>query len=317
MRALLPLLLACTSAGCAVDENVILGGLPPPLSAPEETPTPAATENPLASAAFPYLQAAQYPLAESAPDNGLNRIAWGMDRELTDDFTATLQDHFDYYAFDNLRLVALGIALAAPVANSTADVKIRNWYQDAVQGHPGLERWGVYICNGGDYTYTLPVYFGTVLAATALEALDDPDADRSLEGDLGALLDEWGRRSLRAMAVGAPPVGILLVVLGSPRPGTGVSGHAFVGSVPFVTAALMTDDPLMRSVLFLGSFVVAWARIQVDAHYFSQAALGWWMGYLAASRVSGAALDVETRSGRMQFIPCCSEGPGVSILLDY
>jgi len=66
-----------------------------------------------------------------------------------------------------------------------------------------------------------------------------------------------------------------------------VSGHAFVGAVPFITAAKMTENRWLKSGLYLCSTFTAWSRVDHDRHYLSQVCLGWWMAYLACDAVDG------------------------------
>ena len=65
----------------------------------------------------------------------------------------------------------------------------------------------------------------------------------------------------------------------------GVSGHAFMGAIPFLNAANMTDNRWLRAGCYLGSGMAGLSRINDDSHYTSQAVLGWWMAYLAARSV--------------------------------
>jgi hypothetical protein len=149
--------------------------------------------------------------------------------------------------------------------------------------------------------------------------------DGTWMGQVGGVADEWGQRCIRALAVGTPMVGLLQVGLGSTRPGLGssywnplnashgASGHAYVGSIPFLTAASMTDNPFLQVPLVACSCLTGWSRIQTDDHYLSQVILGWWMGYLAVRSVNRT--QDEERS--IEFLPGSSEGPGVSMLLRY
>ena len=106
-------------------------------------------------------------------------------------------------------------------------------------------------------------------------------------------IDQWSNRSLRGWLVGGLPLVTLQYVTGASRPGQtgagshwtpfksthGVSGHAFVGSVPFFTAAEMTDFiPLKVGFYALGS-AAGISRIYTDSHYLSQVALGWLLSY--------------------------------------
>jgi hypothetical protein len=221
--------------------------------------------------------------------------------------------------------MALGIAVAAPLANTSADRSIRDWYQNKVRHH-SADHYALSAKYFGEYSYALPVYFGAAIGGKALEGIDSLFGDDgSFVSDVGLATNEWGKRCIRAMAVGTPMVGVFQVVLGSTRPrlgssywnpfysSHGVSGHAYIGSIPFLTAASMTDSPYLRVPLFLGSFLAGWSRIHTDDHYFSQVALGWWMGFIAVRSVN----QTQEAEKPIEFIPGFSEGAGVSMLLRY
>jgi hypothetical protein len=208
----------------------------------------------------------------------------------------------------------LGIGLAAPIANTSADQSIRRWYQKRIRGET-TDEWAQLANYGGQFWVAVPA--GLELAALAGWA---PDFYRP-----GSALEEWSCRSIRSILVGAPPMVALYAILGSSRPDRndshwhpfqdvhGVSGHTFMGAVPFLTAAGMTDDPLLKYPLVLGSFLTGWSRINNDRHYFSQVALGWWMAYLAVRRVE------ETPGTRKcwSVLPTLDDGPGVAVRLEY
>ncbi|MDY0166212.1 MAG: phosphatase PAP2 family protein [Thermoguttaceae bacterium] len=75
-----------------------------------------------------------------------------------------------------------------------------------------------------------------------------------------------------------------------------VSGHAFIGAVPFLTAAEMTENLAARAFLYVGSACTAWSRVNDDAHYLSQVILGWYMAYLACRSVEATGEDMQTLS---------------------
>ena len=90
----------------------------------------------------------------------------------------------------------------------------------------------------------------------------------------------------------------------------GVSGHSFIGAVPFLCAAKMTDDPLWKAAFYAGSTLAGLSRINDDRHYTSQVFLGWWMAYLAATAVD------QTQSGNWAVYPWpTADGMGVEV--DY
>jgi membrane-associated phospholipid phosphatase len=65
----------------------------------------------------------------------------------------------------------------------------------------------------------------------------------------------------------------------------GVSGHAFVGALPFMTAAKMSDEIGLKIAFYTCAAFAGLSRIDDDAHYPSQVLLGWWMAYAAVRSV--------------------------------
>jgi hypothetical protein len=224
-------------------------------------------------------------------------------------------DYRHYYTARNLGALALGFAIAAPVANTNADLSIRHWYQRKVRGET-TDEYAQVMNYAGQFWVILPIG----LEAAALLG----KADENYPFDHG--LWEWSNRSLRAMAVGAPPMLVMYAVLGSSRPDRnnshwhpfqdihGVSGHTFVGAVPFLTAAAMTDNPLYKYPLVLGSFLTGWSRINNDRHFFSQVLLGWWMACTAVHSVN------ETQAEKRSYTigpTWLEDGPGVAVFVQY
>ena len=92
-----------------------------------------------------------------------------------------------------------------------------------------------------------------------------------------------------------------------------VSGHAFMGSVPFITAAQMVDRPWLKVTLYACSTFPAWSRVNDDCHYLSQSVLGWWMGYLACRAVN----QTEMMSQHLTFMPVSSpEMTGLAMIYE-
>lgn len=204
-------------------------------------------------------------------------------------------DHAHYYSPHTLRDLTLGVALAAPLANTSLDHDFRNWWQDDVrtsQTDRAASCWKVF----GEGAIFLPAMACLSLAGHVLD--DRPVFE--LAGDFGS-------RATRAYVVGAPSVLCMQVLLGASRPGetddhsrwkpfddsNAVSGHAFVGSVPFITAAHMTESRAAQALLYFGSACTAWSRVNDDAHYLSQAVLGWYMAYLACRSVHATNHNLE------------------------
>jgi hypothetical protein len=78
----------------------------------------------------------------------------------------------------------------------------------------------------------------------------------------------------------------------------GVSGHAFVGAIPFLAAAEMCENPWAKGGLYVCSTFVGFSRMTSDAHYPSQAFLGWylaWASSMAVSRTETHFAGMEVR----------------------
>lgn len=226
-----------------------------------------------------------------------------------------VRDYKNFYLSENLFSIGASVAVAAPIANTHADQGIRNWYQNGAGQSQGANNTANVFKAFGAYQYAIPVYVSFSLSEHIF-----PDSPAF------ATLGEFGNRSLRALAVGAPTVGILQVGLGSSRPFTqdsywhpfqsshGASGHAFVGAVPFLTAASMTDNRALKVLLVVGSFGPAWSRIQTDDHYFSQVLLGWTIAYLSVESVN----LTECQARHLRIVPVeIPKGVGMGVQIDY
>lgn len=198
-------------------------------------------------------------------------------------------DHVNYYSWPTMRDLALGITLASPIANTSIDGDFQSWYQDDVRSRD-TDDFAAFWKTFGEGQIFIPAFVGLGLVGRCFE-------DRPLLGTVG----DFGDRVTRSYLVGAPPMLLMQFTLGAGRPGetsagshwqsfedtNAVSGHAFMGSVPFITAAQMAENPWAKSALYICSTFTAWSRVNDDKHYLSQAALGWWMGYLACRAVDG------------------------------
>jgi hypothetical protein len=226
-----------------------------------------------------------------------------------------VQDYKNFYLTENMLFLGAALAVAAPLANTDADQGIRDWYQRGAGRSKGANDTADVFKVFGHWQYVVPVYLGLAVGEHIFP--DSPTA---------TTLGQFGMRSLRAMAVGAPTVGVLQVGLGAGRPYTldshwqpfnhanSVAGHGFVGAVPFLTAAAMTDRPLLKALFFVGSFGTGWSRIQHDDHYFSQFVLGWAIAYLSVESVN----LTELQSRNMQIVPCeLPNGVGLGVQFNY
>lgn len=186
-----------------------------------------------------------------------------------------------YLGKDNLLRLGIGLGVAGLFANTKLDREIQNWYQDDVRC-----KWTDDVSQAvrpiGTIYVVAPVYLGGYGAGYLFRS---------------PTLGEWSERAARATLVGAPAVMVLQPLLGGARPSDGssrwnpfhddhgVSGHAFFGAVPFITAAMMSENIFWKATYYGLSTLTGISRINDDAHYFSQAALGWFLGYLSCDVV--------------------------------
>lgn len=244
-------------------------------------------------------------------DDTMNSARLRADR----DFGLMKEDYREYYGLSNLASLAIGVGIAAPIANTSADQSIRDWYQRRIRGET-TDEFAQVMEYAGQLWLVLPV--GMEMAAM----MGKTDADSMNDGGM----QEWSNRSLRAVLVGSPLMVAMYGVLGASRPDRqdshwdpfndfhGVSGHTFMGAVPFLTAAAMTDNVYCKIPLVAGSFLTGWARLNDDKHYFSQALLGWWMACCSVHCVS----DTQTEHKSYQFGPTLvGDGPGVALQIRY
>jgi hypothetical protein len=200
-------------------------------------------------------------------------------------------DYMEFYSCERLAWLAAGLGAGALMANTGFDEHfMRDAFLDNVVLAPSDELYEMLHEPKflGDGWYTIPVF--------AIAAFSEP---LIAELPCGEVAPHWGQRCLRAIVVGGPPVLALQWLTGGSRPGetaanshwkplrdnNGVSGHAFLGAIPFVSAAKMTDNLWLKAGFYTVSVLPALSRVNDDKHYFSQVFLGWWLAYLAASAV--------------------------------
>ncbi len=224
--------------------------------------------------------------ADEAP---VNKRASSIGASIADDYST-------YYSRD--RLVRLGIAfgLGGIAAHTNIDMNLRNGYQDKVQSSQ-TDSWSSvegtrFAFNAkffGEGRYMVPV----ALLAASVNYIDTDTA-----------IGSWGANTSRAFIVGLPPMWAMQFATGAARPSHaapegsawqplndkgyahGVSGHSFVGAVPFITIAYMNpDNAYIKYPAYLASAAAGWSRINDDKHFTSQVILGWYMAFEAVDTV--------------------------------
>ena len=238
--------------------------------------------------------------------------------ELTKQASRIRADHTQFYSRSGLLSLGAGVGAGALMAHTPFDESVlHDLYAENIVLAPTHEFYERLHQPKilGDGRYSIPVF----AAAAPTEPLL---GDRLYAGATA----EWGQRSLRTILVGGPPMLALQYLTGGSRPGesphaskwdpgadnNGVSGHSFMGAIPFLSAAKMTDNAWLKVGWYAASAFPALSRINDDDHYPSQAFLGWWMAYLAASAVDRS--QAEATDSRIHLRP---QPDGIGVVIDY
>jgi membrane-associated phospholipid phosphatase len=211
-----------------------------------------------------------------------------------------LEDQRGFYSCESVTGIAAAFGAGALMANTGFDTTVQNaWQRSVTPSDLGTFFSG---CKDiGEGRYALAVFGTAAATGVALDGL--PVAD---------VVGDWGERSLRIFVVGAAPLYVLQIATGASRPeessagsqwkffqdSNGVSGHAFVGAIPFLAAAGMVESPLAKGSLYVCSTFVGFSRVTDDAHYPSQVFLGWYLAFASAMAVNRtdlhfAGMEVE------------------------
>ena len=224
-------------------------------------------------------------------------------------------DYVNFYSTERWRRLGVAFGVGGIMANSNADQEIQNWYQEQVRSSTSDELASM-VKEFGDWKYLVPAS----LAAVGF-GLTFPQ-------DTGSSLGVWGERTFRAYVVAAPVMFFTQHLTGASRPderqdashwrplrdNNGVSGHAFVAAVPFITIAQMTDNRFIRYASYAASVLTAWSRVNDNAHFTSQALLGWCIGYEAVNAVSSTYTNESTTKPHFSLIPW---GDGAVVRVAY
>ena len=198
-----------------------------------------------------------------------------------------------FYQWETALNFSVALGLGATLANTAWDGNFQNWYQSHVRSSSEND-WSRIFKVPGEGNCVIPAYFAASFVYRYL------DEYWELEVGSGKNLGEWASRSSRAILVGFPPLLFGQLAVGASRPGenpwgsqwrpfnddNGISGHTFLGAIPFITAAQMTDRFWLKSLFYFGSTLPAWSRVNDNSHYLSQVILGWYLAYLSCRAVT-------------------------------
>lgn len=225
------------------------------------------------------------------------------------------KDYANFYTRDRLTHLGIAFSIGGVMANTHIDQGIRDWYQTHLRT-PHSNNVARTLKNLGNGYYMIPV---SLLAMGIGQFSDAPHS---------SLIWQWGQKSFRAYLVGGPANLLAQVATGASRPlerpdashwrpfkdSNGVSGHAFVGAIPFLTIAHMTDNPWLRYSAYFASGFAGWSRINDDAHFASQVFLGWYMAYQSTNAVADTDAGAQHHDSHLAILPWPH---GVLFAMDY
>ncbi|MGB8854995.1 MAG: phosphatase PAP2 family protein [Pirellulales bacterium] len=221
-----------------------------------------------------------------------------------------LDDYRNFYSCEPLVCLTGAFGAGALMANTGFDVTM----QDAWQSGVAPTSLGTFFSDCkflGEGMYLLPVASAAAVTGMAFEG-----------APVGDFIGEWGSRSLRMFVVGAPPLYVLQWATGASRPdespagskwkafqdSNGVSGHAFIGAVPFLAAADMVESPLLKGTLYVCSTFTGFSRMTDNAHFPSQVFLGWYLAWASARAVNATEMHFADMEVRVVPLPMADLG---------
>jgi hypothetical protein len=218
-------------------------------------------------------------------------------------------DHQNFYQWHTFWNFSLALGGGAVLANTSLDADFQDWYQNDVRSS-GTDDFASFVKTFGEGQIFIPSF--ALLAVTG-RYLDEcyPTCHQR-----GRILTNFASRTTRGYMVGAPSLLLGQYLLGASRPcdhrswgskwqpfkdENSLSGHAFMGATPFITAAQMSDSRLLKGTFYFFSTMTAWSRVNDDKHYLSQICLGWYLSYLSCRAVSQTEGDISGKG--LTFFP--------------
>ena len=225
-------------------------------------------------------------------------------------WTKVVEDYRNFYSCDSLVCVTAAFGAGALMANTGFDTTMQSAWQRGV-APTSLGTFFSGCKDIGEGRYALPVFGVAAAAGLAFEG-----------NHFGDSIGGWGSRSLRIFVVGAPPLYALQWATGGSRPdessagshwhffndNNGVSGHAFIGAIPFLAAADMVESPLLKGTLYVCSTFVGFSRMTDNAHYPSQIFLGWYLAWASSMAVSRTEMRFAGMELRVVPLPAADLG---------
>jgi hypothetical protein len=212
--------------------------------------------------------------------------------------------------------LAIAFGAGAALANTPIDEHFEDWYESRVRSNASDHAASFFRAFGAGWIF-IPAWAGIGVAGAYFD-----------ESPYGNIAADFGFQTTRALLVGAPALLFAQYATGGSRPdeapytsawrpfrdSNGVSGHAYIGAVPFLTAARMVESPWLKGLFYFGSTLPGWSRINDNKHFLSQAILGWCMAYIACDAVE----QTEIATASVLLTPVVSENMvGMGILVQF
>jgi membrane-associated phospholipid phosphatase len=241
-----------------------------------------------------------------------------------DSFSTKLKlDYKNYYLHNDFQEMGAVFLTGGVMANSNIDQWLRDNYQDEIRYNPNydsdkIDDTSAFFKIFGEGKILIPVAVGAKL-------LGSYSGVESVE--------KWGDNVTRAYLLGAPSLLLMQRVTGGSRPDevssdkssywnffhddNGVSGHAFMGTVPFLVAANMTEDKYVKSGLYLASTLTAVSRVNDDKHFVSQAILGWYLAYSSVNSIFKTNKQSANSENNLTILPIVNDDNNAGLLVSY
>jgi len=227
-------------------------------------------------------------------------------------------DYDEFYSTDRFIRMAYVFAGGAALAHSDADQNFQNDYQNNTRSS-----------DTDDFSSTAKLFGeGKILIPLSLMSVAIDDYLR--EGQPRSAMGKWGAVTARSYISAAPALLATQRLTGASRPSeppyqsdwqpfndsNGVSGHAFIGAVPFISIAYMNEgNTFVQSMAYLASTFTAISRINDDQHYLSQAVLGWYLAWESVDAVNAVQANKEKK---IHIRPLAGvESYGVQLVLQW
>lgn len=211
-----------------------------------------------------------------------------------------LEDAGHFYSKKNALFLGKVLIPCAIMANTKIDKDISTFYQENIRSYSSDRASKVMKIAGSN----MPITIALMTGLTASYFLQETTAGKNIYN--------YTINTFRGIVTGLPSLIAGQNLLGGDRPcqntnsywgpfsnDHGVSGHAFMGAIPFITAANMTSNPYLKGIFFVASTGTALSRINDNAHFASQIILGWGLAFASCNAVEHTNLTIQASDGSL------------------